>query len=207
MLMVERKPYKRCLELRKNVCPTFADVVSDAEAIARLPDGGVPDAIASSATHMPEATNVKTTFQGPASRMPTDCQAAKDDSAVESEVDAEQELDADAAGNTDASSGVTQPARDEELCAEVANQCETIIGIDQASDPEPVKYFQAMQAKLQILNAEAAKIAQTALKPNEAERATSAAAAMEQTTCVAVDLQHVMKKLMRGEAGPAWRRC
>ena len=34
-LVVEREQYARCLELRKKVCPAFADVTIDSQAIAK----------------------------------------------------------------------------------------------------------------------------------------------------------------------------
>ena len=68
-LFVDREPYRRCLELRKRVCPAFQNVTIDDSTIKSLPTIGVPEDVLNSAVFMPEATHIKTTMHGPAGRM------------------------------------------------------------------------------------------------------------------------------------------
>jgi len=80
---------------------------------------------------------------------------------------------------------------------DLLNECETIIGLDQANDPEPLKLFNAMQTKMQLMTVEVTKVAKAALKEGLVERAAQETAATAQGTSIAVDLQDIMKKLMR----------
>ena len=51
------------------MCPTFADVQLDEEAMVRdLPEDAVPRAFVDHATSMPETASMRTTMDGPASR-------------------------------------------------------------------------------------------------------------------------------------------
>ena len=247
-LYVDREPYRRCLQLRRAVCPAFANVLADETAIANLPTGGVPDDIVNGAVFLPEATHIKTTMHGPASRSnPCTSAAADDGSDVHSDDDAaptpkEGEPDpSQLAGATPASEpdwlclpcATATPGIDAglllrieadgqkckqcgaqpqglftlpqmqtqvpQVSRDLLNECETIIGIDQANDPEPMKLFSAMQTKMQLMNAEVAKVVNAAAIEDEAERVVRETASKEQATRVAIDLQDIMKRMLRKE--------
>ena len=69
VLVVNREEYRAMVHHRKQVCPVFATTTIDSVAIDNLPENAVPDILIQGATHMPEASHVKTTMHGPASRM------------------------------------------------------------------------------------------------------------------------------------------
>ena len=56
-----------------------------------------------------------------------------------------------------------------------------------------------MHTKMQLMAVEVTKVARAALKEGLVERATQEMAATEQATRIAVDLQDIMKRLMRGD--------
>ena len=206
VLYVDREPYRRCLQLRRAVCPAFANVLADEIAIENLPTNGVPDDTVYGAVFMPEATNIKTTMHGPASRSNPCISAAADDGFdVHSDDDAaptqnEGEPDhllppSSLSPNSNASqlAGATPASEADLLCfpcaiagpgidaslllrieadgqkckqcgakpqglftlpqiqtqrqvrQDLLNECETVIGIDQANDAEPMQLYSAMQ--------------------------------------------------------------
>ena len=69
---------------------------------------------------------------------------------------------------------------------------------DQPNDPEPLELFNAMQTKMQLMAVEVIKVAKAALKECLVDRAAQETAATAQRTSIAVDLQAIMKRLMRG---------
>ena len=70
VLVVNREHYLTMARHRKEVCPVFSNIDASEAAAEELPENSVPDVLLQSATHMPEASNVKTTMHGPASRIP-----------------------------------------------------------------------------------------------------------------------------------------
>jgi hypothetical protein len=70
---------------------------------------------------------------------------------------------------------------------------------DQPNDPEPLELFNAMQTKMQLMAVEVIKVAKAALKEGLVDRAAQETAATAQGTSIAVDLQAIMKRLMRGD--------
>ena len=60
---------------------------------------------------------------------------------------------------------------------------------DQANDPEPLKLFNAMQTKMQLMAVEVIKVAKAAFKEGLFDRAAQETAATAQATSIAVDLQ------------------
>ena len=78
VLVVNREDYRTMVYHRQKVCPVFASTVIDNDAIDQLPENAVPDLLVQSATYMPEASNVKTTIHGPASRVSIFCRDTAD---------------------------------------------------------------------------------------------------------------------------------
>jgi hypothetical protein len=69
-LVVQHDKCADCVRRRIAVCPTFADVRVDEDAIRTdLPDNAVPPAFIHHATAMPEMATMRTTIDGPA-RLP-----------------------------------------------------------------------------------------------------------------------------------------
>ena len=88
VLMLEREPYKRCLELRRRVCPAFSSIVVCADAAEKLPESGVPQQFVEAAVCVPEISTIKTTMEGPASRI-SECSSRNHDES--SDVDSEED--------------------------------------------------------------------------------------------------------------------
>ena len=78
VLVVNREAYRAMVHHRQQVCPVFASTAIDNQAISQLPEDAVPDFVMQSATHMPEASGIKTAIHGPASRVPIFCRESVD---------------------------------------------------------------------------------------------------------------------------------
>jgi hypothetical protein len=120
---------------------------------------------------MPEAANVQTTVHGPANRIPMSYRQEKEDSGSDASEDNKSEgsgVDAhhDAASDEDAVA----------LPPEPLNENETIVGISEESCPKPLRLFEAWNASMSKLNAEAAKCAQAAMKLSGVEQPTAVSA-------------------------------
>ena len=64
-LIVQLEQYASAMRRRILVCPTFAHVKLDEEAVARdLPTAGVPPAFLEHAVPMPDAATMRTTIHG-----------------------------------------------------------------------------------------------------------------------------------------------
>ena len=101
---------------------------------------------------MPEAANVQTTMHGPANPIPMTCRQEKEDSSSDASKDSESEgsgVDAHHAAANDEDAVALPP--------EPLNENETIVGIGEECCPRPLRLFQAWNASMSELNAEAAK--------------------------------------------------
>ena len=84
--VVEREQYFKCVSIRKQVCPTFADVELDRHASTdSLPDHGVPPAIISAAMPMDTLHTFHPTLDGPATVRAATCQLPEEDKRVEAD--------------------------------------------------------------------------------------------------------------------------
>ena len=73
-LKIDPQEYIRCAELRKKVCPVFADVHIDKEQVqTQWPERAVPAAILQGAQAMDTLHTFKTTLDGPASTKAATC--------------------------------------------------------------------------------------------------------------------------------------
>lgn len=171
--MVNRSEYFACLQLRKQICPLFSAVEVAAAAARELPENGVPQAFGESAVSLPEAESLQTQMPGPASR-----------------------------GDP---LGKNEPGEEDAGCDETHEVCnfdtpskapQTLIGIDFMQDPKPVQHFEAMRAKLELLNKEGQKLHQ--LHQSESvEDVAAATGSEERCKRIVLDVQHEMKKLLR----------
>ncbi len=223
-LVVEREPYQRCVELRKQVRPTFADVTIASHAIAQeLPEHGVPDSFAACAQHMPEVEHLKTTMEGPASRRTMSSTGLDDDGAMVEDEDegAEEVTEGDAAGTSHvdegaaetllgsdapqlaANAGCDAAQRDaDEPGASETSAHETVVGLDPEAhgDFEYLKHFEAMQVKLQLLNAEAAKLSRTSANGSTDAVDAAEVGREEHVRRIVRDVQDVMKRLTKKQS-------
>ena len=219
--MVEREPYQRCLELRQQVCVAFADVAIDFHAVAeQLPERGVPKCFVECAQHMPEVDHVKTTMDGPASRrtlFSTDVDAGgavvvtDDESAGGESEDRDFESSSVLRGATKTVLGSDPPhvaanagadagqCTADEPSASDTNAYEAVVGIDPEGhgDFEYLKHFEAMQVKLQLLNAEATKLSQAAASKPTSDVDAAQVGSEEHVRRIALDIQDVMKRLTK----------
>ncbi len=196
-LVVQRGRYAECMRHRIAVCPTFADVRLDDEAMLRdLPENAVPTAFIEHATCMPEASTMRTTMDGPASRHsqfgPNPKEEADDTSDEDTAPTSCGLLPGGRSGaQPPASSHGERRDNDEEPC----NEFETVIGVDTHSDQPEVELFVTMQDKLQLLTQEAGKLARATGVGEEIP--TSLIAGQEQCRRIVVDLQDVAAKLRK----------
>jgi hypothetical protein len=203
MLVVDREQYRQMVTHRQKVCPTFARSTIDEQAIDRLPDSAVPEALIKSAQAVPEAANVQTVLHGPANRVPMSHRQEMDDSDYDNDND-----------NDGGDSGVDAPhapqaptaaaANPDAVLPEVLNENETIIGIGQDSCPKPLRLFEAWNANMSKLNAEAAKVAQAEMQkrcggehPTASSLVTQVASKELVRTSIAVDMIDIAKGLSK----------
>ena len=214
MLVVNREQYRQMVVLRKRVCPTFASSVIDQKAVDELPDAAVPAVLLESAQAMPEAADVRTTMHGPANRIPLfsrqeeqEDQDGGGDSSDEEQGDG-ADLHRAAATVANASNDKVASAlgesvgEDSDPPAEPLNEHETIIGVDEDSVPKTLRLFEAWNASVERLNAEAAKFAQAELKQREGDDSASAIARQVGTkelvrTSIAVDMIDIAKQMSK----------
>ena len=178
-LIVDREQYRALVLHRSQVCPVFANARIDHAEVDKLPKSAVPQPLMQGAQFMPEASDVKTTIHGPANRIPMFARPAASDTETDSnQSDNESPIDAPSAAACDASSSVhladdlnsgsgdINPASvpGANLVAEVLNEHETIIGVDEESCPKPLRLMEAWQAHFETLNAEGAKFAQASMQ-------------------------------------------
>ncbi len=208
MLVVDREQYRAMVQHRQQVCPTFAKITLDHDAMDQLPSGTVPDFVLQNAQAMPEAAHVRTTMHGPANRIPMFSRQEGQNSDADTSADEQGEGDMDANKDGVDSHHADMPDEPVDLPAESSNELpaesliehETVIGVDEESCPKPLRLFEAWNAGLAKLNAEAAKFAQAELQQRAGENSASAVvkqvAAKELVrTSVAVDLIDVARRM------------
>ena len=206
ILVVNREEYRAMVQHRKQVCPVFATTAIDSAAIDNLPENAVPDILIQGATHMPEASNVKTTMHGPASRMhmfsrqEPDAHNGTDD---ESNNSGEQPpadtiglagttpdehagdvaqlagtTPDEPAGDVPQLAGTTpdDPGLDKNCVPEALNEHETIVAVDEESLPQTARLFEALKTNLETLSVEGAKFAQAQMKEQSGDEVVEAVA-------------------------------
>jgi len=167
-LTVQPDQYATAMRRRILVCPTFANVVLDEEAVARdLPTDGVPPAFIENAVPMPSAATLRTTMIETASR--------HSQFGPNPEEDANQDEDEDGAAISSVSDDASKNVETISCHADRTNDFETVIGIDTASEEPAVHLFETMQSKLELLVSEANKIAKAGPPSDEAQMAQVAA--------------------------------
>ena len=163
---------------------------------------------------MPEAADVRTTMHGPANRIPLfsrqeeqEDQDGGGDSSDEEQGDG-ADLHRAAATVANASNDKVAFAlgesvgEDSDPPAEPLNEHETIIGVVEDSVPKALRLFEAWNASVERLNAEAAKFAQAELKQREGDDSASAIARQVGTkelvrTSIAVDMIDIAKQMSK----------
>ena len=181
VLVVNREQCLDMVQHRKQVCPMFATIAIDSVAINNLPENAVPDILIQGATHMPEASHIKTTMHGPARRMamfsrqdPDADNGTDDESNNSGEEPAADTIGQDGttpdhptpAGGVPELAGTTldDPGPDKNCAPERLNEHETIVAVDEESLPQTARLFEALKTNLETLSAEGAKFAQAQMK-------------------------------------------
>ena len=207
MLMVNREDYRRMIKHRREVCPTFADVQIDEAAIDQFPSEAVPDVLLQSAQPMPETAEMNTTMHGPANRIPMFHRAEKDEHETDNidGIHLEDTNDPSSAMHAAAADMHADSGNEDELLrSEPLNENETVLGIGEDTCTKPLRLFEAWNANMTKLNAEAAKVAQATLQQRDSGGEDSADAAMRISaakelvrTTVAVDMIEVARTLAK----------
>ena len=176
-LMVSRKKFLHCLQIRKQVCETFQNAEIDQRAVSDLPEQGVPQPFVDHAVHIAAIEGLRTCMEGPASRQSVDAGNSQMDN-----IDPQEESDEE---HDETPSGL-----------ENGNQAsEDMIGLDYGADPPAAQLFEKMKSKFEQLTHEARKVAAAsdkgAINP-------VAAGSHEHCRRLVVDLHHLSKKLVQG---------
>ena len=213
MLFVDREPYREMVKHRKQVCPTFADIIIDDAAIDELPNNAVPETLLQGAQFMPEAAGIHTTMQGPTNRIPLTHRHEQDDSESDSSDDVKNDGGVDsqhAASQRDSlrpdgdDAHHANSERDHLESPEQLNENEAIIGINEESCPKPLRLFAAWREGMTRINTEAAKFAQAEAQRRNSDEslATRQVAVVKQIaakeivrTSIAVDMIDIARKM------------
>ena len=227
VLVVNREQYRAMVHHRKQVCPVFATTTINSEAIDNLPENAVPDILIQGATHMPEASHVKTTMHGPASRMAMfsrqepDADNSTDDESNNNGEQPPADTIGPAGTTPDEPAGdVAQPAAttpddpglDKKRVPEALNEHETIVAVDEESLPQTGRLFEALKTNLETLTVQGAKFAQAQMKQQNGDEVVEAVAqktAIKEliSTTVAVNLQDIAQQMAKNkEAKSEWER-
>ena len=149
---------------------------------------------------VPEAADIKTTLHGPGNRVPMCSRQAP-----ESDADSDTENEAGDSSEPHAAAAAGDVTEERQtLPPEELNEHETVIGIDQESPPLPLRLFGAFRAKMDVLRAEAGKLAQAQMREQSREDATAAAAAAgakQHVLRIAVDMAEIAKKMGKNDGG------
>ena len=195
-LEIDPEEYMRCSELRKKVCPVFAEVQLDEQPLrTQWPDRAVPTAILQGAQAMDTLHTFKPTLDGPATMKAATCnlpscendaQVVEDDNAVDS-----TQHDADnCTENADAS---TSPL---DLPAEF------LIGMHEDDADDPVDRMIVFQKNLELVQEAGKRIhkleqqrVQAAGTEHAADAASALAAEKMKHSGALVDLRRLASKM------------
>ena len=215
MLFVDREPYREMVKHRKEVCPTFADIIIDDAAIDKLPNNAVPETLMQGAQAMPEAAGIHTTMQGPTNRIPLTHRHEQDDSESDSSDDAKKDGGVDSQHTASQRDSLrpdgddahhANSERDHLESPEQLNENETIIGVNDESCPRPLRLFEAWREGMTRINTEAAKFAQAEAQRHNSDEplASRQVAVVKQIaakemvrTSIAVDMIDVARRMTK----------
>ena len=205
-LEVDPAEYISCTELRRKVCPVFADVELDAEQVRRQwPEKAVPAALVESAQAMDTLHTFTPTMDGPASMRAATCQLPSSD-AGKPEVVAED----DGAGATEHGDGAGATEHGDEHRDQSASAAglhldtpaEYLIGVQEDDAHDPVDRMIMFQKNLELVHEVGARLhhlEQARQRASGVEEAASAgaalAAARAQHAACLVDLRSVAAKM------------
>eukprot|EP00812_Abedinium_dasypus_P007843 NODE_1_length_8589_cov_4.556480.p1 GENE.NODE_1_length_8589_cov_4.556480~~NODE_1_length_8589_cov_4.556480.p1 ORF type:complete len:2586 (+),score=446.46 NODE_1_length_8589_cov_4.556480:571-8328(+) len=151
--IVERQQYMRIVRERKLCCPTFSPVlIREEEAATRLPEKGVPEHIRLCLQEVQGSENAPVRLKGPADRAPEigKHEEAGDTSDATSECDSTHEAGAAQPASQLLSTGDVQAGAPHE-----DSVAEDSIAVDPTHELKPVRLMQALQAKIDALQAHA----------------------------------------------------
>ncbi len=156
--VIERERYVRCAELRKRVCPCFAEIAVDREkAKVELAVDGVPPAVQRGAVEMASLEKFQPNLLGPASKR--DPCAKEPDTDDEADRDLEDEATAAAPSGAVSEEGDSKAApaasRDREPCLrgllpDEGFSSEVLIGMPAETNDHPVERMAVFAEKLRL---------------------------------------------------------
>ena len=185
-LKIDPQEYMRCAELRKKVCPVFADVHIDKEQLqTQWPERAVPEAILQGAQAMDTLHTFKPTLDGPATMKAPTCNlpsSDQDPQVIDDEggpcPEHDHSEDAAHATENDAGAG-TEHAEASALPNDLP--AEFLIGIQEEDAHDPVELMIVFQKNLELVQ-EAGKrlhnLEQRRVQAKGTEEAADAATAL-----------------------------
>ena len=140
--------YIKCIELRKQICPTFAQVEVDAQQVeTQWPETGVPQAIILGAQGMDTLHTFTPTLDGPASMRAATCTLPTDGNDREVIADEDQ---ADATERAPGIDNATERLDSQGLPADLP--AEFLIGVQENEAQDPVDRMLAVQKLLELVH-------------------------------------------------------
>ena len=195
-LKIDPEEYMRCTELRKKVCPVFAEVQLDEQQLrTQWPDHAVPTAILQGAQAMDTLHTFTPTLDGPATMKAATCllPSTENDPQVIDDDDEVAATEPDAGNGTDHADASTSPL---DLPAEF------LIGMHEDDSHDPVDLMIVFQKNLELVQEvgkNIGKLQQQRVQAAGTEEAAAAASALaaEKTkhSALLVDLRKLASKM------------
>ena len=209
-LEIDPEEYLSCSELRKKVCPVFAEVqLNEQQLRTQLPDLAVPTAILQGAQAMDTLHTFKPTLDGPASMKAATCNlpSSENDSQVIDDDDGVAATE-HAAGNATEHDGVAATehggvaATEHESMSHLDLPAEFLIGMHEDDAHDPVDLMIVFQKNLELVQEAGKRIYKLEQQRVQAARTEAAAGAAitlaaEKTThtTALVDLRKLANKM------------
>ena len=210
-LEIDPEEYIRCSELRKRICPVFAEVQLDEQQLrTQWPERAVPTAILQGAQAMDTLHTFKPTLDGPASMKAATCNLPsneKDPQVIDDDEDSAAAADriVDDAAEQDcafASEQNSGTATEHATTLPLDMPAEFLIGISEDDAHDPVDLMIVFQKNLELVQEAGKRIhrleqqrLQAAGTENAAQAASTLAAEKTKHTAALVDLRKLASKM------------
>jgi hypothetical protein len=195
-LEIDPEEYIRCSELRKRVCPVFAEVEVDAEQVrTQWPERAVPTAITQAALGMDTLHTFSPTLDGPATMKASTCtlpsndndgQVVNDDDGIDA---TERDLNNDDAAATEHGPDATAGAVDAAVLP-LDLPAEFCIGIQDSDAHDPVDLMIVFQKNLELVQEGGKRIHQLEQRRLQAASTNSEEAVVAATAVAAEKATH-----------------
>ena len=193
-LMVDVQEYIKCAELRKKICPVFAEVEIDKQrAQAQLPKAGVPCSVLEGAQGMDTLDTFTPNMDGPASMK---CAACKLDTEQRGEALIEEDDETD----TEIAQGAERQLAD--TTAPLDLPAEFLIGVREEEAQDPIDLMVVFQKNIELVHEASQRIQQLEKQRQESKGTADAGAAAAQLSAektkhgeALVDLRRLAMKM------------